>query len=95
MVKTQSASYSFLIYEKLKQELLDYEDPIGQYRAKKILVRSLSLIPDLIIHETTNPKIIRVSSIQSPEISVEVSLQNAIDSILLLWNESYAFRDIS
>ena len=95
MVKTQTSTYSFLIYEKLRQELLDYEEPIGQIRAKQILIRALSLIPDLIIKESKKPRTIEVSSIQTPGISVEVNLQNAIDSILLLWNECYESRDIS
>ncbi|MDH5654860.1 MAG: hypothetical protein OEZ34_03060 [Spirochaetia bacterium] len=80
-------SHTFIIYEKLKKELNDYDFDIGPVRARKILIRALSIIPEIIVEESRNPSCITVRSISSPSLKIEVSIQNAIDSIMILWNE--------
>ena len=95
MKKDDPGSYSFIIYEKLKQELSDSEDEIGPARAKKIIIKVLSGLPDLIIEDILNTDAILIQSVMSPGAGIKVHLQNTIDSILMIWNERIQYRDAS
>jgi len=95
MKKIAPGTHAFIIFEKLRQELADYDDEISPARAKKIIIKAISLLPGFNVEDSKKPDSITVRSITSPGIGVEVPLQNAIDSVMILWNESIRFRDAS
>lgn len=82
----QIHKWALVIFHKLSQELKNMDDDPDEKEARRAIREAIELIPDLHIKSTETPSIVYLKH-PGKNKEIRFPLQDAIDSLLILWNE--------
>lgn len=87
LVNRTSATDALILYLKIQEELSSIEEEMNPKKAREIIVESLRLLPDYVVESTEKENWIRIRTIGVAGKEILLNLQDAIDSLSLVWND--------
>lgn len=82
---------TLVVFQKLHQELSEIEGPLTYQRAASLIRRSINHLPGYRAEKGSNEHILVVTNEYDPENVLEMNIRDAIDSLMIVWND---FREL-
>lgn len=93
--KSESRALAIILFNKIHKELTSSEDELTERRAARIIQDALNLLPGYRSEPGSKTSILKIVREESgrEEQTCEMNIQDAIDSLMVVWKEYLSLAD--
>lgn len=84
---------SFILYQKLARELTNLEEDLTPRLAGRLIREALDLLPGFLVRGGPDYDRLILKKMDDPSHEVELSIRDAIDSLMVIWDDYHRIQE--